>query len=509
MEYVQLNLDDWVQMKQKLRQELIGVKQSFVRIGYALRQIDDQKLYERDGYKSIAEFARAEYGLGKSITSRFMSINKEYSIDGYSERLRPEYAELGRSQLEEMLKLPDSDRQMIQPETSREDIRELKRFNKTEPAAGEADDLRQVIEKFYYDNPGILNTVFSGEFDEARISKFSEIVNPAGNRSYKKGLYFMMMYENRVTFKKFGSAPENMTWWEFYQMTVNIFGEMAAGSETWKNYFGEENDEGDHEDITDDGTRACEKIPDGTKTADTETDETREEKPGLSDEKSNICDGEKTGEETNRTEDESPAEESSEKGVAPAQKSAETSVKTGAEGGKKDGDKSAESSTKQEEPQTKQPDPPTKSEKILAKDEEKQTETPDTIEVPTETKEKEPEKTEETPEVKPEFQQENTDETQIPGQTELVKDFPQYCPPDMNAPEQQDQSEVKPAYATRRLYLSSIDADTAAEYMGKAMEKAIRNMPGVSFGVLTKESFWKEFFETEVDRNGDEIECVN
>ena len=99
MEYVQLNLDDWVQMKQKLRQELIGVKQGFVRIGYALRQIDDQKLYERDGYKSIAEFARAEYGLGKSITSRFMSINKEYSIDGYSERLRPEYAELGISHL--------------------------------------------------------------------------------------------------------------------------------------------------------------------------------------------------------------------------------------------------------------------------------------------------------------------------------------------------------------------------------------------------------------------------
>ena len=58
MEYVQMTLDDWVQMKQKLRQELIGVKQSFVRIGYALRQIDDQRLYENDGYKSIAEFAK-------------------------------------------------------------------------------------------------------------------------------------------------------------------------------------------------------------------------------------------------------------------------------------------------------------------------------------------------------------------------------------------------------------------------------------------------------------------
>lgn len=81
MEYVQMTLDDWVQMKQKLKQELLGVKQSFVRIGYALRQIDDQKLYEQDGYKSIAEFAQAEYGLGPSITSRFMSINREYSID--------------------------------------------------------------------------------------------------------------------------------------------------------------------------------------------------------------------------------------------------------------------------------------------------------------------------------------------------------------------------------------------------------------------------------------------
>ncbi len=208
MEYVQMTLDDWVQMKQKLRQELIGVKQSFVRIGYALRQIDDQRLYENDGYKSIAEFAKAEYGLEASTTSRFMSINREYSIDGYSEHLRPEYTDLGRSQLEEMLKLPDSDRQMIQPEASREDIRELKRFNKTEPAAGVADDTSQLIEKFFEENKDILNEVYSNEFDEETMNRFAEIVNPAGNRSFKKGLYFMMMYENRVTIKKFGDTPK-------------------------------------------------------------------------------------------------------------------------------------------------------------------------------------------------------------------------------------------------------------------------------------------------------------
>ena len=241
MDYVQMTLDDWVEMKRKLRQELQGVKQSFVRIGYALRKIDDQELYKQDGYKSIAEFAKEEYGLEPSTTSRFMSINREYSVDGYSEQLRPEFADMGRSQLEEMLKLPEEDRTMIQPETSREDIRELKRFNKTEPVAGIADDMRQLVEKFYYDNPDILNAVFSErEFEEETIKHFIEIVNPGGNRSYKKGLYFLMMYENRVAAKKFGADPQDLTWWEFWKITQDIFGEAAAGSKTWKNYFEEE-----------------------------------------------------------------------------------------------------------------------------------------------------------------------------------------------------------------------------------------------------------------------------
>lgn len=281
MEYVQMTLDDWTQMKQKLRQELIGVKQSFVRIGYALRQIDDQRLYENDGYKSIAEFAKAEYGLEASTTSRFMSINREYSIDGYSEHLRPEYTDLGRSQLEEMLKLPDSDRQMIQPEASREDIRELKRFNKTEPTVGVADDTSQLIEKFFEENKDILNEVYSNEFDEEAMSHFAEIVNPAGNRSYKKGLYFMMMYENRVTIKKFGDTPKNMSWWEFYQVMRSIFDEDAAGARTWQNHFGGD-DEAQENESTGEHTTAETPEPedDNAAVGEAGTDEVKETESG-------------------------------------------------------------------------------------------------------------------------------------------------------------------------------------------------------------------------------------
>lgn len=226
-EYTQMTLTEWVDMKQKLRQELLGVKQSFVRIGYALRKIDDQRLYEQDGYKSIAEFAKAEYGLENSTVSRFMSINREYSIDGYSERLRPEYLELGRSQLEEMLKLPDSDRQMIRPETPRDDIRELKRFNKEEPTAGEADDFRQLLIWFYQDNPEALQAVIREAEQGFTDKRLAELVNPSGNRSYRKGVFFLMMYEDKIAVKKFGSTPYDMTWGKFRWMTLELLEELA------------------------------------------------------------------------------------------------------------------------------------------------------------------------------------------------------------------------------------------------------------------------------------------
>lgn len=224
MEYVQLTLDDWVQMKQKLKQELLGVKQSFVRIGYALRQIDDQKLYEQDGYKSIAEFAQAEYGLGPSITSRFMSINKEYSVDGYSEHLRPEYADMGRSQLEEMLKLPESDRQMIRPETSREDIRELKRFNKSEPDAEQADSIEKLVQKFYEIHPETVKKLEqSTAYTEWDIGKMVEMVNPSGTKTFRMGMFFVVMYEQNLQIKQFGQTPQPMSWEEFFEVSKKVF----------------------------------------------------------------------------------------------------------------------------------------------------------------------------------------------------------------------------------------------------------------------------------------------
>lgn len=219
MEYVQMTLTDWLEMKKKLEADLTGVTASFIRIGYTLRRIEDERLYERDGYSSVAEFARKEYGLSASTVSRFMAINKRYSIGGYSEKLAPEYAGLGSSKLSEMLALPDSDLSMITPETPRDTIRELKDFNKQEQEG--TTDLDEFLMNFFESRVK--------EWKNAEINEkgLKEALNPSGTRVYRKGKYFMAFYDADIKIKKFGSEPESLTWDELKKWMQNHLTELV------------------------------------------------------------------------------------------------------------------------------------------------------------------------------------------------------------------------------------------------------------------------------------------
>lgn len=488
MEYVQMTLNDWLEIKQKLKRELLGVKQSFVRIGYTLRTIEDQRLYENDGYKSVAEFARAEYGLEPSTTSRFMSINREYSVDGYSEKLRPEFEDFGRSQLEEMLKLPDGDREMIQPETSREDIRQLKKFNKSEPETGEADDIRQLVEKFYEENAEIRKEISKApEFDIQSIKGFAEIVNPGGNRSYKKGLFFLMMYENRVTVKKFGSSPQNMTWWEFYTISRDVLNHMAAGAG--------EKELPDEEEIApaqmhgeQPGTEQS--AGGGETNADAGTGRETEKEPDIN----SLEKGNGGRSETN----ENVAPESAknqEEEIAPAQKCGEN----------------PEKADREETGKTKQTEERNASSGMNPDVEEEKNTAPGMNTAMEGEGNSAPEihtamegERNAVPEINPAVA---AVPEEIPGQMEIVRDFPEYCTEGMeNIPAGHDP--VKHAYATRLLYMTGKGNEEASAYMAETMEKEIRKMKNVSFVVLTEKDFWEKFFGTEVDGEGREIECV-
>lgn len=496
MEYVQMTLTDWVEMKQKLRRELLGIKQSFVRIGFMLRQIEEQKLYENDGYKSIAEFAKAELGLEASTTSRFISINREYSADGYSEILSPEYAELGRSQLEEMLKLPEEDRCMVQPETSRQDIRDLKKFNKAEPEMGVADNLREVIKNFYKDNEEILNAVFSEKglgTEKENIKSLVEIINPSGNRSYKKGLFFLIMYEDKIAVKKCGASPKEITWEEFIGVTVDIFRDAAEGGNTWQRYFGKE---GAEKSAPVDAAQAGEANPGDA--GDSEKSEGEETAETLNAERSQKDQDEKDPEEPQKQDEENPDRQ-------------QASVEKELDGQQAYAEKDADGQQAFGE--------------IAIAPAQK---TPENTEAEEDSMEPEPQmNTESVPE-------NMTEDDVIPGQMEITKDMPEYCPQFMNEPEEPGteetgQNQIAPAqktpentereagfqevedlekmvrpYGTRKAYLDKQTEYKAALYI-TAFIKDLRNK---TFTELTDVGRWEKWLKAEVDDHGEEIDIV-
>ena len=100
---------------------------AFIEIGYILRKADDAQIYKEKGYSSIFKFAEEQYGWDQSQTSRFMNINREYSVDGYSCVLQERYEGFGQAKLVEMLKLPDNLREEITQDMKRDDIRQIKK----------------------------------------------------------------------------------------------------------------------------------------------------------------------------------------------------------------------------------------------------------------------------------------------------------------------------------------------------------------------------------------------
>lgn len=225
MEYKQMTLTEWLDIKQKLKEnissaknKLNGLKKDFVRIGYLLRKIDDNELYKQDGYKSIAEFAKAECGLSPSDTTRFIQINKKYSIGGNSEELRPEFLEYGQSKLAAMLALPDADLNMITPQTSREDIRELNRFNKSDPEQGADDDIDQLIRDFYISQDLVRKAVAV----KNNVKELRELIAPSGSRSFRKSKWFIMFHENKISVKEYAGIAKEMSWEEFTKITAKV-----------------------------------------------------------------------------------------------------------------------------------------------------------------------------------------------------------------------------------------------------------------------------------------------
>lgn len=114
---------------------LIDAAMDFCAVGFYLKEIRDNELYKEAGYSSIWECAQAEFGLSKSAASRHMTMNDMYSVGGNSYELDKKYISFNKSQLQEMLSLPESEREKVTPATP---VTEIRKLNPNSKASKEA-----------------------------------------------------------------------------------------------------------------------------------------------------------------------------------------------------------------------------------------------------------------------------------------------------------------------------------------------------------------------------------
>lgn len=112
--------------KQELDAVLTRTAEDFVQIGYLLKVARDTNILAESGYATVTDFAKAEYGIDKTQVSRFININDRFSENGYSDHLIPNYQGFGYAKLTLMLQIPDEINEALPPTLSKTEIQAVK-----------------------------------------------------------------------------------------------------------------------------------------------------------------------------------------------------------------------------------------------------------------------------------------------------------------------------------------------------------------------------------------------
>jgi hypothetical protein len=246
-----MDLGQYTQAKEEIKNDLAGIVKSFVRVGWQLWRINSSEAYKQDGYATIAEFAKAEYGMTPSGVSRFIEVYEKYSVDGDTPELKEEYREYNFSQLTEMLQIPEESRAMFLPEAKRESIRDYKAYtkeNENDPdrllnwMKEPKDEEGKAIVYFFKFDKERMNAFFgSRAYAEGDIKELSEILNPSGNMHFRYKTVFMMFYnfEKGIMVNLFGQSPRPVKWEDFINRVKELFAHEGDEPITWDSCFGQ------------------------------------------------------------------------------------------------------------------------------------------------------------------------------------------------------------------------------------------------------------------------------
>lgn len=251
--------------KAELDNELQKTAEGFVRIGYLLKVARDTNVLAESGYKTVAEFAQAEYSLDKTQVSRFISINDKFAEGGYSERLQAKYQGFGYAKLTLMLQLPDAVNEVLTPAYSKSEIQSIKEEVDEEKKvsdievcleASQAPEeggtlIERIARQLLHDEPGMFGELHREAFGcSVNMKHFQRILAPAGEKTYSVrlagvGRILLILNDasnNRAVNSRTGEFEE-VTWQQLRDAVEKLTGFKECTGKTaddrWSELFGE------------------------------------------------------------------------------------------------------------------------------------------------------------------------------------------------------------------------------------------------------------------------------
>ena len=253
---------DYEQYKAALDSELQKTAEGFVRIGYLLKVARDTDILKESGYKTVTEFAQAEYNIDKTQVSRFIHINDKFAEGGYSDHLLPEYQGYGYAKLTLMLALPDEMNEELSPDFSKSEIQTLKQEYEKEQEISEIEvmleektpdmssmsALEKLVYQLFKENADLFKEVWI-ELDR-RDDEAEDIICPTDKKIYVVRIPGEGRYN--LTFKENGEhsylnqrdlSRNSFNWddfWKAFGSLQDITGGIMEYEQAYKRIFGED-----------------------------------------------------------------------------------------------------------------------------------------------------------------------------------------------------------------------------------------------------------------------------
>lgn len=261
MELTRINT--YPEFKEAFGNEVRKQSEGFVRIGYLLKRARDTDILADSGYKTITEFAWAEYHFTADVVSKMIGINDRYSEEGYSDRLQEKYRVYGMSLLAEMLTLPEEVVDLLPPGTTRQEIRQIKAEIKEEEKItdlevlmeGEKPEqkmmeskLERFFHQYYHDNRINYGDVYDAIHEgEDSVNQVFETLAPSGIATLITRIQGLGKYMLSIKGKENGlellnirdNSKDTYSWEECIAALTKLCPAGEQPEKAWETLYGE------------------------------------------------------------------------------------------------------------------------------------------------------------------------------------------------------------------------------------------------------------------------------